>query len=76
MLNYGYAFSVVADSGKIEWRARKLGNTGTLNQACVSTDSYKGALVLFSHNTSLKKAAGSRVCASLGREEIPHVTLP
>lgn len=69
-------FSVVADSGKIEWRTGKLGNIGTLSQACVSTASCKGVLVLFSRNTYLQKAAGSRVCASLEREGMPHVTLP
>lgn len=69
-------FSVLAISGKIERRGGKLRSLGILIQARVSTASCRGVLVLFSSSTYLQKTAGSRVCASLEREEMPHVTLP
>lgn len=69
-------FSVVADSGKIEWRGGDLRSIGIPIQARDSTASCRGVLFLFSSNTYLQEAAGSRVCASLEREEMPHVTLP
>lgn len=69
-------FSVVADSGYIEWRGGKLRNIGTVSQAHASTASCRGVLVFFSRNTYLQKAAGGGACASLKRQEMPHVTLP
>lgn len=70
-------FSVVADSGYIEWRGGKLRNIGTPSQAHASTTSCRGMLVFFSRNTYLlQEAAEGGVCASLKREEMPHVTLP